>query len=89
MRIRLLHRRGVEQLGSSLGSYPEVVGSNPAPATTHNSMKNLAGGLSTSEIFYLIRSELVTTKSEESAIAPAAYIGCNKPRAAIGKPMTL
>ena len=51
---------------------PEVVGSNPAPATTHNSMKGLAGGTPTSEIFYLIRSELVTTKSEESAIAPAA-----------------
>jgi hypothetical protein len=35
-------------------------------------MKDLAGGTSTGEIFYLIRSELVTTKSEESAIAPAA-----------------
>ena len=52
-------------------------------------MKDLAGGISTSEIFYLIRSELVTTKSEESAIAPAAYSGVNKPRAAIGKPITL
>jgi len=52
-------------------------------------MKDLAGGTSTSEIFYLIRSELVTTKSEESAIAAAAYSGVNRPRAAIGKPMTL
>jgi len=52
-------------------------------------MKDLAGGTFTSEIFYLMRSELVTTKREESAIAPAAYIGCNKPRAAMGRPITL
>jgi hypothetical protein len=35
-------------------------------------MKDLAGGTPTSEIFYLMRSEFVTTKSDESAMAPAA-----------------
>lgn len=38
---------------------------------------------------YRIRSELVTTKRLESAIAAAPYIGCSKPNAATGIPITL
>lgn len=38
---------------------------------------------------YRIRSELVTTKRLESAIAAAPYIGCSKPSAATGIPITL
>ena len=47
---------------------PEVVGSNPAPATN----------------FYLIRKLFTTTNSEEIDIAPAAYIGAKFPLAATG-----
>ena len=38
---------------------------------------------------YRIRSELVTTNRLESAIAAAPYIGCSKPSAATGIPITL
>lgn len=39
--------------------------------------------------FYLIRSEFITTKRLENAIAPAAYIGLSWPIAAIGIPIML
>ncbi len=39
--------------------------------------------------FYLIRSELVTTRTLLAAMAAAAYNGDSKPAAAIGKPITL
>ena len=39
--------------------------------------------------FYLMRSELVTTRTLLAAMAAAAYNGDIKPAAAIGKPITL
>jgi hypothetical protein len=65
---------------------PEVVGSNPAPATSYNSKKGPHRG---PFLLYLIRSELVTTRTLLAAMAAAAYIGDIKPAAAIGKPITL
>jgi hypothetical protein len=71
---------------------PEVVGSNPAPATSYISIKGsswralfcIAGSLN-----YLMRSELVTTSTLLAAMAAAAYKGESNPAAAIGRPITL
>ena len=69
---------------------PEVVGSNPAPATSYNSTKgSLLRALLLARDLYLMRSELVTTNTLLAAIAAAAYSGDNKPAAAIGKPIML
>ena len=73
---------------------PEVVGSNPAPAT------NSKIGLlqlwwaqrtiqSSGYLKFLKRYELVTTKILESAIAAPAYMGESNPAAAIGIPIAL
>lgn len=59
---------------------PEVVGSNPAPAT--NEVTEFCA-------CYLILSECVTTNRLLIAMAAAAYIGEAKPTAAIGIPITL
>ena len=76
---------------------PEVVGSNPAPATNVSKYEKGADFSAFSHfrdpllqaIAYFKRRELLTTKRLLIAIAAAAYTGVAKPKAAIGIPMTL